>query len=271
MLDEKILLARAGNFTASENHRLMSGWDKKLVKPCFPEFEELYPVMKELEKKPLVKELQEKAHIKVTGEFINATWQYIQNEKPPAGLATYAKEKAIEEFFYPDPSLSFSNAHTRNGEEREAECMALLAEKTGLNFINTGEEQVHIHADEVGCTPDGIVLDDLDLVLTGAEVKCKSPLEHMKNMLITDSKQLMENAFDHFVQIQTQMLVTGADHWYFANYNPCIKDEYRGLEFGYIIIERDNDFIEILVRRLEVAKKIKAVFYLEIEKLRSAA
>jgi hypothetical protein len=263
MLSEKILLARTGNFTASENHRLMAGWDKPAPSRDYEEFEELYSLMSCMDKKPIVGFVKEFAGCKVTGDLLNKTWAVIQHEKPPQGLITYAEEKAIEEFFEPDPSLNFSTAHTRNGEKREGECMSLLAEATGLNFVNLEDDQVHIHADGVGVTPDGLVIDDLDLVETGAEVKCKSPLEHAKNMMIKDNADLMRDAFDHFVQIQTAMLVTGAGKWYFANYNPFAKD--RKLAFGYIIIDRDNEFIKILSERIEIAKKIKADFYIKIQ------
>lgn len=263
MLSENILLARTGNFTASENHRLMAGWDKPAPSRDYEEFEELYSLMKNMDKKPLVGTVKECVGCKVTGDLLNKTWAVIQHKKPPQGLITYAEEKAIEEFFSPDPSLNFSTAHTRNGEEREGECMRLLSESTGLNFVNTEDDQVHIHADGAGVTPDGLVKDDLDLVETGAEVKCKSPLEHAKNMMIKNNADLMRDAFDHFVQIQTAMLVTGAEYWYFANYNPFAKDEK--LAFGYIIIERDNDFIKILSERIEIAKKIKNDFYMKIQ------
>jgi hypothetical protein len=263
MLSEKILLDRVGNFTASENHRLMAGWNKPAPSRDYEEFHELYNVLKHFDKKPLVGEVKESVECKVTGDLLNKTWAVIQHEKPSQGLITYAEEKAIEEFFTPDPSLNFSTVHTRNGEEREGECMRLLAEATGLTFVNLDEDQVHIHADGVGVTPDGLVIDDLDLVEAGAEVKCKSPLEHAKNMLIKDNADLMRDAFDHFVQVQTAMLVTGVDKWYFANHNPFAKDEK--LAFGYIIITRDNDFIKILSARIEIAKKIKADFYMQIQ------
>ena len=263
MLSEKILLDRAGNFTASANHRLMAGWDKPKPSRDYEEFHELHNVLKHFDKKPLVGEVKESVECKVTGDLLNKTWAVLQHEKPPQGLITYAQEKAIEEFFSPDPSLNFKTVHTVNGEEREGECMRLLAEATGLNFVNLEDNQVHIHADGVGVTPDGLVIDDLDLVETGAEAKCKSPMEHAKNMMIKDNDDLKRDAFDHFVQIQTAMLVTGASSWYFANYNPFANN--LKLAFGYITIHRDNEFIKILSARIEIAKKIKSDFYMQIQ------
>lgn len=263
MLSNDLLLKRAGNFTASENHRLMAGWQEKKTPREFDEFKHIYRAIRHLDKKPLVGDVKNKVKCNVSGDLINLTWKIIQEERPPQGLVTYAQEKAIEEFFHPDPSLNFSTQHTRNGEEREHECMAMLSEKTGIEFVHTGGDQIHIHADEVGCTPDGLKLDELDLVETGAEAKCKSALVHAQNMMVKNNNDMKSNIFDAFVQVQTAMLVTGADHWYFANYNPFAKDER--LIFGHIIVERDDRFIAILNERLEMAKAIKAEFYKKIE------
>ena len=266
MLSEQLLIDRAGNFTASENHKLMAGWDKLKPSRDFDGFNSIYRVMRKLDKKPTVGDIKNLVDdsCKVTGKLINDTWAVIQSEKPPVGLVTYAEEKAIEEMFTPDTSLIFSTQHTRNGEERELDCMELLSDETGINFVNTGEKQVHIHARGIGCTPDGIALDELDLVSTGAEVKCKSALHHARNLLINNNEDLRNDAFEHFVQIQTAMLVTGAKNWYFANYNPFSKTS--GMKFKYIIIDRDNDFISILEKRIDVAKKIKTEFIKKILK-----
>lgn len=260
MLSEQILIDRAGNFTASENHRLMAGWD--IVRPGlqFDDLDLMGALIDEItpmKSKPLVGYFSawEK---KVTGAMINDVWAFIRWHDIPQGLITYAQEKAMETLFEPDPSLNFETVHTRNGDEREIECMELLREQTGIDFVCIGDDQVHIHTDEIGCTPDGIVLDDLDLVCTGAEVKCKSPLVHAKNLLIENNDDLKEQAFDHYVQIQTAMLVTGSDHWYFANYNPFAKQDW--MKFKYIIVGRDDDFIQILKQRIETAKQIKAEF-----------
>ena len=258
MLSEETLINRAGNFTASQNFRLMAGWDAPQLNRDFDGFNEMYAVMSGLDKKPLISEMKGFVDMKVTGKLINDTWAIILSEKPSAGLITYAQEKAIEELFDPDPSLNFSTVHTRNGEERELTCMELLSDETELNFVRTGDNQSHIHIDQVGCTPDGVVLDELDLVVTGAEVKCKSPLEHARNLLINNNEDMKKNAFDHYVQIQTSMLVTGTDYWYFANYNPFAKESR--FKFKYIIIERDNEFIAVLEKRIAIAKEIKQKF-----------
>jgi len=258
MLSEELLQQRQGNFTASGNHALMAGWQDVEPDSNFPEFRELSHFIKIHGGKPLVGEAKASVSCNVTGDLINKTWKAMQFHKPSVGLVTYAESKALEEHFYIDPSLNFSTASTRNGEEREVECMEKLIEATGLNFTNIGDEQIHIHADSVGVTPDGIVINEFDIIETGAEVKCKSPLVHLRNMMIKNNDDLMREEFDHFVQVQTAMFVTGADHWYFANYNPYAKlDKFK---FCHIIIQRDNYFIEVMKERLIIAKRIKDEF-----------
>ena len=263
MLSNEMLIERAGNFTASENHRLMAGWDAQQPDRNFDGYHDLYPLLKRMrdkgESKPLVGPVK-KLYAGATGDLITATWKAVvfDDPTPGAGLVTYAEEKACETLFEPDPMLNFSTAHTRNGEEREPECVALAAKATGKMFVHVGDDQIHVHADQVGVTPDGVVFDSLDLIETGIEAKCKSPLVHARNLMINSNKDLLDEEFEHYTQIQTAMLVTGAERWLFANYQPYAKKESH--QFKCIWIERDDSFIEILSQRVELAKRIKAEF-----------
>lgn len=267
MLSEQILSERAGNFTASENHRLMCGWDKpELPKPELILYDREF---KKLSKKPLVKDLVNMGVEYVTGAKINEMWSYIQRPKTPQGLITYAQEKAIETLFDNDPSLNFETQSMKNGNEREIVAVKELIKQTGLNFVNTGENQAHIHVDGVGATPDGIVLDDCDLILTGCEIKCRTALKHSKALLIENAKDLKEIEFKTFVQMQTQMLVTGADHWYFAIFNPFAKLE--NMKFKYIIIGRDDVFIKKMQKRIDKAIDIKNEFLQKFSQFKKLA
>lgn len=268
MLSQELLEQRAGNFTASANHRLMGGWNKPEPDSHFAEFYELHSIMKDLPTKPLVGHFADLGlGYKVTGALIGKVWAYMQWSKIPEGLITYAKEKASEILFDYDPSLNFETVHTRNGNEREVACVEKLIEKTGIDFVNIGEDQAHVFSDEVGATPDGLVIGDFDLPITGCEVKCKSPAEHLKLLLINNGEDLLRVSPEFYCQIQTQLLVTSTDHWYFAVYNPYGKTEV--VKFKYIIIGRDDLYIKALEKRLSIAKKIKADYLIEIqEKIR---
>ena len=269
MLNEKLLKDRAGNFTASENHRLMAGWDKPPAPKIeeMPDLQGLYDVIlpryEAGERKfPVTPIKQIHPELEPNQKKIEAVIAAIKGDEPPAGLVTYAEEKALEELFDNDPSLNFETAHTRNGNEREVPCVELLSDERNLLFVKTGEDQQHIQVDGVGATPDGIVLDDSGLIETGCEVKCKSSISHARLFLLNNAKDLKEHAFEHFVQVQTQMLVTGADVWYFAIYNPFAKHSW--LQFKSIKIHRDDSFLAVLHKRLEMAKEIKNRFLGEI-------
>ena len=262
MLSEEILIDRAGNFTASENHRLMAGWDTQVPSRDFEEFNELYGFIKPLyqdgERSFLVGDLKDQLDIDVTTKLVARTVKIIKSELPPTGLVTYAQEKAIEPSFDVDPSLNFETVHTRNGNEREEIAANLFAEETGLNVSNIGEDQIHLQQDGVGVTPDGLIYDSLDMIRSGLEIKCKSALEHAKNLQVNNNDDMVRLCFDHFTQVQTGMYVTGTNHWYFVNYNPFAV----GLpDFKIVVIHRDNSFIRILKSRVEMAKRVQTEFY----------
>jgi len=270
MLSEEMQIARIGNFTASENHRLMAGWEKPPAKSIHdePELRALYDYIKPLyldgEKNFLVGDV--KPHVDgVTGDGIKKVKRIIAGEEPPTGLVTYAHEKAEEELYHLDPTLgNWSTVHTRNGEERELECIQLVEDELNVQFDCTGDVQAHIQNDNVGVTPDGVKNDELGLVEWGVEAKCKSPHEHTNLLLITNNDELKSDAFDHFVQCQTGMLVTNAKRWLFVAYNPFGKSS--DIKLNYFFVERDNAFIEILVSRINLAKKVKAERLAELTK-----
>ena len=104
MLSEDILIERAGNFTASENHRLMAGWDKPEPVIHLDDFgdknvfDDFMSIITEMESKPLVKDFEDYGQ-KVTGKMINQAWALKLYNTPPQGLITYAEEKALETLF----------------------------------------------------------------------------------------------------------------------------------------------------------------------------
>jgi len=67
------------------------------------------------------------------------------------------------------------------------------------------------------------LLDEIDMPKSGCEVKCKSPVEHARLMMVNNNSDLLEIESAIYWQIQTQMLVTETDYWYFAIYNPFAK------------------------------------------------
>jgi len=261
MLSEQMQELRIGVFTASGNHRLMAGWETKLPpKPESELFDAIQIGFNNGDEKFLVGDYKP-SFPGVTAKDIKECVDWLKTkqkiETPPVGLVTYAHEKAEEELYHLDPTLgNWSTVHTRNGEERELECMELLQDELNVKFDNIGDDQAHIQNDGVGVTPDGLKNDELGLVEWGVEGKCKSPHEHTNLLLISNNDELKKEAFEHFVQCQTGMLVTNAKYWLFVAYHPFGKTSE--IKMSYFFVERDDEFISILSERIALAKKIKA-------------
>ena len=257
MLSEEIRSKRRSNVTASSAHKIMTGWDDQEPSSDFP-----LPVLGWIETndiKPSVGQLKDALGIDVTGKDKDAAWKMYQFNKPSQGLITYAEELACQELFRYDPMMERPpTQHMINGNERELEATIKLSEATGLDFVNTGDDQVHISLDGVGATPDGLVYNDLDLIETGCEVKSRSDLHHARQVFIDDNDTLLDLDFDRFCQMQVGCFVTGAEYWYSASFNPMAR--YDGLGFNYCIMQRDNRFLDVFKKRVALTFEYKQLF-----------
>ncbi len=256
MLSDEITKARRGNITASEAHAIMTGWDAKEPVDDFPA--EIFDWIKLNEKKPTVGVIKDAVKCGVTGKLIDAAWKMYQFQKPSQGLITYAETLACQELFYADPALQVSSQHMVNGNERELEATELLSKATGLNFVRTGDDQMHLSVNRIGATPDGLVYDDLDLIEAGGEVKCRSDLHHARQVFIEDNVTMMELDFARYCQMQVGCYVTEANRWYSASYNPLARVE--GLEFNYCVIHRDDAFLDVFKQRAALTFEYKQMF-----------
>lgn len=266
MLTPELLEARRGTITASEAHSIMAGWDAPRPTDEFPS--ELYDLLAKLEKKPLVSAVKKFVDCEVSGKLIDAAWKAVAYDRPSQGLLTYAEKLACDELFDPDPMLydGSNNPHMINGNDREIEAVELLIDETGLPFDKTGDDQIHISVGGIGATPDGIMYDDMDLIVTGCEIKCRSPLHHARQLLINDNKTLREHDFDRYAQIQVAIEVTGADDWYSVSYNPYAKSGLH--RFHYCVIQRDELFINVFNKRAAMVFKHKAAFLNQLNEIR---
>lgn len=266
MLSDNIVEQRRGSITASEAHSIMAGWDTPRPTAEFPI--EIYDWINEHEEKPLVSRIKSELNCDVNTKLIDAAWQAYKFDHPvtPQGLITYAEKLACEELFDDDPSVQITSQHMENGNEREVEATELLIQATGIPFKKTGEDQMHVSVNGIGCTPDGVAFDDLDLAESGCEIKARSALHHARQILIHDNDSLKDLDFKRFCQIQVGCLVLEVDRWYSASFNPFAK--VKGLDFNYCLITRDNEFLEIFKKRAALTFKHKQLF---IDKLMTKA
>lgn len=269
MLSEEIQEQRRGNFTGSDNHRLMGRIDSAPVDRTIPNFDDLYKVVKSLKsagrKKPLAGELKTN-HDYVNGPLINAVWSALAADEPPAGLVSYAKEKALEHFLAYDPESKVSTRAIELGNEREETAIQLLSDQIEVNFTYTGDDQIHIVRDELGSTPDGLELNDIGLFNSGAEVKCFDRPHHGEMCLIRSSADIERLNSPLWWQVTTGMYLADVDHWWVAFYYPYPREQYPQLGLHYLRVDRDERAIKQLLTRAEMAKQIKADYIGEIEK-----
>ena len=194
MLSEALLRKRLGIFTGSENHRLMGGIKKQPVKRDAENFEAMYEALKPIREKglekPNVSDLKDKYPF-TTGKLKDAAWSALIEDEPTKGLISYAHEKALEEFFYPDPEAQVETRSMAIGNEREGTAVQLLADELGIQFVHTGEDQVHEIRNGLGSTPDGLAVNELtSLFCSGAEAKCFDVEHHAEMWLINNNSQL---------------------------------------------------------------------------------
>lgn len=267
MLTNEQLEKRLGLFNASENAPLLTGWKDEEPPKDMDHFDDLYSVLKKMrdEGKPKPKVTPLKVdHPYVSGDLVNQVWTYLvfEGRKVPEGLVTYAKQKALEEYFQLDPSLQVSTVHTRNGEEREVDAMLEAGKQLGVKFEHIGDDQEHLIRNGFGATPDGLVLKDNEIIC-GGEAKCKAPLEHMGLWLLDHGYELEQYDFAHYVQVQTNIYCADCEYWYLCLYHPYANDHdimVRTLRIG-----RNDHLINAMVDRGKLATKIKNDYMDEIE------
>ena len=180
--------------------------------------------------------------------------------------------KLVSELVTGRPSEPFSSYDMQRGLILEDFALQAYEVRTGtkLNIVGMG----YLDADKtVLCSPDAIILDEHNIVVGGAEVKCLLPKNHAK--LISSFGQKV-NEFK--AQMQSGMMVFGCQYWDFIGYCPeygleslIIKREYRDEEMISKIRSECDEAIDIIKAALSsheqmtLEPKIKDINKLAIE------
>lgn len=130
----------------------------------------------------------------------------------------------ISECYFPDLTVFEGNFWTDRGEELEPIARAKFSEVTGLAVKQVG----FITRDDeiVGCSPDGLIVDDECNWLAGLEMKCPAPKTHVQYV----HEGELPDAYK--AQVHGSMAVTGLDAWHFFSYCPRFQP-------FHLIVERD--------------------------------
>jgi len=188
-------------------------------------------------------------HSKRNGKF---TASEIQKLLGVRGLGetgkTYAIEKAIEEL-YGEMEENFVSFDMQRGIDTEPLAFAKFKALKELEFLEVENCGFFYFGEHSGASPDGLVSDNAVL-----EIKCPRSTTFFE---LVATNQIDKK---YYAQMQMQMLATGREKAYFFNYLI-----HEGTEFWHeIVVERDFDFIEIMVERILEATKIKLEY---IEKI----
>jgi putative phage-type endonuclease len=166
-------------------------------------------------------------------------------------IETFALEKAIEQVYGIDDDEFFVSIDMQKGIDREPFAFDYFRKKKELEFLTVEPCFFYQYGEHAGASPDGIVSDGSVL-----EIKCprkKTFFEVVRSNYI-DPK--------YMAQMQMQMLCTGLNKAYYFNYIII-----GGIEYHHeIIVERDDEFIQILEERLLNAIELKKEIIKQIKK-----
>ena len=170
----------------------------------------------------------------------------------PVGAITYIEEVVIEILTAGKGKKNFKNDSMDRGNEEEKFAVVKFEEKTGLKLYATNEDQEFIQmCSYFGGTPDGLFNED-GLV----EIKCpdsKTHLFYLRN--IKSWENLKKICSNYYWQIQGNLLATGRKTAYFISYDDRFENEEH--QFLYIEVPRNDEDIDKLKKRLQMAKKHK--------------
>ena len=115
---------------------------------------------------------------------------------------------------------NYTSRSMRFGVETEDEARSYFKLRTGFDARRCG---FCVTPDgSMGCSPDGLVCDDLGEIIGGLELKVPEAKNHLRWLR---GKSLPD---EHRAQVHGGMIVTGLRRWWFMSYCPDLTD--RGVE-----------------------------------------
>lgn len=138
------------------------------------------------------------------------------------------------------------------GEEMETEAREYFTKQTGMDVITA---EFVPFTDHAGGSPDGYILRG-DKKVAGLEIKCPFNSANQVNYLfLKDQNDLRADYPEYYWQVQSGMLFTGLEEWYFATYDPRMKSDKHKLKV--LRVERNIDEHNHMVGRIEIAIELK--------------
>lgn len=178
---------------------------------------------------------------------------------PGGKLSKQAESLAVEIALheingYVDALAFMGNKYTDWGQATEAEARQvaeiLLAEQLGSDILIKEVGFVEDDTGLIGCSPDGLIYEGPDTLISGLELKCPKSQTHAQWIL--DGGGLPG---EHKPQVHASMVVTGLPCWWFMSY-------YPGLKPMLVRVERDDYTAKVEAAAAEFAillEKTKAI------------
>jgi hypothetical protein len=140
-----------------------------------------------------------------------------KEEYGTAGVKSYIHELCSQTFASWAPPVMTetpNNPAMRHGERTEPEARRYFEMETGysvatVGFVTTDDERF-------GCSPDGLLNFGGAFSPAGLELKCPQPHTQVKYLLAGVLPR------EYKMQVHGSMAITGADHWHFLSYAPCM-------------------------------------------------
>lgn len=124
-------------------------------------------------------------------------------------------DELISDCLCPGQNAWGGNFATERGTAMEPIARQQFIQRSGLEVNEVGFVTVDEHG-IVGCSPDGLVVGDLDNYVAGLEIKCPLPKTHYRYLL----EGVLPDTYKP--QVHFSMMVTGLP-WHFFSYCPGMK------------------------------------------------
>lgn len=167
-------------------------------------------------------------------------------------IDSFAFEKAVETL-YGLEEQDFVSKDMERGITQEPLAFSLFKDLQNYEFKEVTNCSFYKFGDHAGASPDGLVSDNSIL-----EIKCPRRNKFFK--LVANGESEIDPKY--IAQMQMQMLATETEKAYFFNYYLQDNIQY----WHTIIINRDEEMINLIKSRIEIATKIKLDYIKKINK-----
>ena len=157
---------------------------------------------------------------------------------------TYAKEIVLTRMGFELPDITTWQMEW--GIEWESTARDIYSDSRNLSVVMPGFIKADFDTENVGATPDGIVINDELEKIGLLEIKCPQWKAHLDYLLNGIPKQ-------YWQQVQFQMMVTDLPWCDFMTFHPDFPDN---LKAKVIRVKRDQDFIDLIKERIVLFKEL---------------